>query len=162
MKKVFRIMAIAVLGIAMATSCSKSEEDQIKDNAMGFLKAIDNMDFAGAKAYATAESADALDFMASMSGMAGEQEKGKGNFTIDEVKIDGEAAVVNYTRNEEGKDAEKSNLNMQKVDGKWLVKYTKEGMGGGDEAVETEETTEENAEATEGETEAAEETEAAA
>lgn len=162
MKKVFRIMAIAVLGIAMATSCSKSEEDQIKDNAMGFLKAIDNMDFAGAKAYATAESADALDFMASMSGMAGEQEKGKGNFTIDEVKIDGENAVVNYTRNEEGKDAEKSSLDMQKVDGKWLVKYSKEGMGGGEEAVETEETTEENAEATEGEAEVAEETEAAA
>ena len=136
MKKVFRIMAVAVLGIAMATSCAKSDEDQIKDNAMGFLKAIDNMDYAGAKAYATPESAEALDAMASLAGMAGEQEKGKGNFTIDEVKIDGEAAVVNYTRNEEGKDAEKSNLNMQKVDGKWLVKYTKEGMGGGDEAVE--------------------------
>ena len=162
MKKAIKILAVAFLGIAMATSCAKSDEDQIKDNAMGFLKALDEQDFAGAKKYATPESAEALDAMASLAAMAGETEKGKGTFTIDEVKIDGETAVAKYTRNEEGKDAENSNLDLQKVDGKWLVKYAKEGMGGGDETADTEEMTEEPAEAPEGEAETAEETEVAA
>ncbi|MBR4803169.1 MAG: protein kinase [Bacteroidales bacterium] len=132
-------LAAIIVGISIAKPQQKSDEEQIKETSLAFLKAIDNIDFYGAKAYATPESAEALDAMAAFAGMAGEPEKGKGSFHIDEVTIDGESAVAKYTRTESGKEDEQSDLKLQKYDGKWLVKYTKEGMGGNGEDVDNEE-----------------------
>ncbi|MBO7540145.1 MAG: DUF4878 domain-containing protein [Bacteroidales bacterium] len=144
MKKVFRIMAIAVLGVAMATSCAKSDEDQVKQAANDFLTAFNKLDFDGAKKYATPESAEQIDAYASLAAMGGATEAPKFDVEITKVEINGEDATANYTLKAEGKDAEESALKLKKVDGKWLAVYTKEGFGGG-EAAETEEgeTTEE-------------------
>lgn len=160
MKKVFRIMAIAVLGVAMATSCAKSDEDQVKQAANDFLTAFNKLDFDGAKKYATPESAEQLDAYKSLVAMSGTSEAPKVTVEITGVEINGEEATAKYTSSEEGKaEKEEASLKLKKVDGKWLVNYQKEGFGGGDEATtteETEEVSEEGAEATEATAEAAE------
>ncbi|MBR5029414.1 MAG: hypothetical protein IKX51_09350, partial [Bacteroidales bacterium] len=127
----------------MATSCTKSDEEQIKDNATKFINALNTMKFDDAKSLATKESADQIDAFASLAAMSGNTEGKETKVEITEVNINGEEAVVKYT--EDGGDP--ATLNMVKEDGKWLVKFQKEGFGGG-EATETEE-----AEATEEATE---------
>ena len=137
MKKAFRIMAVAVLGLTMAVSCGKSDEDQVKQVATDFLTAFNKMDFDGAKKHATPESAEQIDAYAGLATMGGATEAPKFDVEITKVEINGEDATANYTLKAEGKDAEDAALKLKKVDGKWLAVYQKEGFGGG-EATETE------------------------
>lgn len=143
MKKAFRIMAVAVLGLTMAVSCGKSDEDQVKQVATDFLTAFNKMDFDGAKKYATPESAEQLDAYKSLAAMGGATEAPKFDVEITKVEINGEDATANYTLKAEGKDAEEAALKLKKVDGKWLAVYQKEGFSGNQAETEEAENTEE-------------------
>lgn len=145
MKKLFKVLAVSAMGLLLATSCSKSDEEQIKSVSMDFLTALDQQNFDKAKKCATPESAEAIDAVQSLAAMFGAENNenvGKAKYAIQEVVINGEEAEATYI-DENDAEANPSKLELKKVDGKWLVQFKKEGMGGGDEEPMTEDEGEE-------------------
>ena len=63
MKKVFKILSLAVVSFVMITACN-SDEKEIKTVATNYLRAINfDCDFEKAKEYATPETYDLLDLL---------------------------------------------------------------------------------------------------
>ncbi|MBO4741823.1 MAG: hypothetical protein J5605_09335, partial [Bacteroidales bacterium] len=154
-------------------SCMSRDEKEIRKVSMDFLTAFDQADFEQAKTFVTEDSKKQIDAMASLLQMLGGINKDSiepTKFEILTVTIrDNEKATVSYKSVSDEKEAKEENkenaeneknepatLNLEKVDGKWLVKYTKDGYGDNDDAEEntddndtiSEEITEEIAEAT--------------
>ena len=151
MKTAFRLLAVAFLGITLVTSCMSRDEKEIRKVSMDFLTAFDQADFEQAKTFVTEDSKKQIDAMASLLQMLGGINKDSiepTKFEILTVTIrDNEKATVSYKSVSDEKEAKEENkenaeneknepatLNLEKVDGKWLVKYTKDGYGDNDDA----------------------------
>lgn len=135
MTRTLKISAIALLGALVLWACGGGATGP-KEVGQAFLEAMAEGDFSTAKDYATEDSKEALDAMASMAEMGGGETK-KSEIVIGEVKEDGNTAVLSYTE-----DGTEKTLNLVKEGEDWKVKYSKggptEGSIGGaiDEAVE--------------------------
>lgn len=125
-KNVSIVMMTALVAVLM-TSCGGGGGSP-EATAKHFLNALQDMDFEGAKKYATEGSAEMLDMMQSMSSMAGDEEKPEPKkITITNTETEGDKATVTYTA--EGSDEEQT-LDLVKQDGEWKVVFDKSSMGG--------------------------------
>ncbi len=138
MKKLFQIIAIAIIGLTLATSCN-SEERKIKKISEQFLTAFDNGDFTTCKSLATEESAlelEHIEYYLKMLGVNSDSITSNTKFNFTKVEINGDEAIAYYTAeipNEEGsaevedEELPESTLALKKVNGEWRVDYKKEG-----------------------------------
>ncbi|MFM7813096.1 MAG: hypothetical protein ACKO66_01115 [Flavobacteriales bacterium] len=129
------ISAFAIAFAWMMTSCSGGDTPKVV--ATKFLTASSENNYDEAKKYATEETGQVLDLVASMAKtMGGDTKKEKETFEVISEKIEGENATVTYKK--AGDDAEQT-LKLKKVSGDWKVSMSKEDMNkdesttGGDE-----------------------------
>lgn len=129
MKKIILSMvAVAVMAITIVSCGSKSSPKEV---AVNFNKALNNLDFEGAKKLGTPETGKMLDMLSSFSSMMPDSLKEQAKKYKVEAKdevIDGDKAVVTITNGEKGEEK----MNLVKKDGKWLVNMSKDAMGGGE------------------------------
>jgi hypothetical protein len=122
MKKVLLSLA-AVLMISLGlVSCNSNSP---KASADKFLTGLLHYDYESAKSVSTDETKKMIDLMAQFSAMMPDsikQASKKVNVDIKDVKEEGDKATVTYTTSE---DKQEKKLNLVKVDGKWLVQYSK-------------------------------------
>lgn len=126
MKNNFKKLGTLLI-IGFLAACAGS--DTPKSVAEKFLKATGEYNFAEAKKYCTEETGKMMDMMESMMKMAPDSaKKDHPKFVVGEEKIDGDNASVSYK--EESKEGEQV-VTLKKVNDKWLVSISKEGMMGG-------------------------------
>lgn len=149
MKKVLSLVLVFVAVVSF-NSCKKSNTPEAVAEA--YLTHIAKMEFDKAKELVTEESKETIDFLAQMSGMAGDEAKKAAEQKVEikdmkcEVKDD--KAVCNC-KEKKGDKEEAKTLNLVKQNDKWLVEQKKEQPA---EEPVTEEPTTETAPATETET----------
>jgi hypothetical protein len=111
--------AIVILLIFQACNMGNSPSK----SASKFLNAFNEKDYNEARKYATEETIKLVDLMESLSKMSTSidsiQHK---KIEVVSEKIEGESAIVTFR--EAGSD-ETEDLNLKKIDGKWLVHITK-------------------------------------
>ncbi len=150
MKKVLSLVLVFVAVVSF-NSCKKSNTPEAVAEA--YLTHIAKMEFDKAKELVTEESKGTIDFLAQMSGMAGDEAKKAAEQKVEikdmkcEVKDD--KAVCNC-KVKTGDKEEAETLNLVKQNDKWLVEQKKEQPA--EEPAVTEEPTTETAPATETET----------
>ena len=119
---------LSFLLIAALSACGGG--DSPKSVAENFLKAMNSMDFEGAKKYGTEDTGKLLDMMSGFAKMVPDSMKAnETKFEITGEKIEGDKATVTYK--EEGRDGE-TPLSLVRIDGKWKVSMSKESMSGAD------------------------------
>lgn len=145
MKKVFKILSLAVVSFVMMTACN-SDEKEIKAVATNYLRAINfDCDFEKAKEYATPETYDLLDLLnqfwsMSMDSIDSDFRDMYANSTVDITSVeifDDSTANVQYlltvidkegnVDNEAfGEEGGKGELMVKKLNGQWLAHQSKE------------------------------------
>ena len=145
MKKVFKILSLAVVSFVMMTACN-SDEKEIKTVATNYLRAINfDCDFEKAKEYATPETHDLLDLLnqfwsMSMDSIDSDFRDMYANSTVDITSVeifDDSTANVQYlltvidkegnVDNEAfGEEGGKGELMVKKLNGQWLAHQSKE------------------------------------
>ncbi len=134
MKKIIlSIVAFAMLAIAVVSCGSKATPKEV---AVNFNKALNNLDFEGAKKLGTPETGKMLDMLASFSSMMPDSLKEQAKKYKVEAKdevIEGDKATVTVTNGDKGEEK----ITLVKKDGKWLVNMDKNSMGGGESGAAT-------------------------
>jgi hypothetical protein len=116
------------LMICFLFACSGNSPKSVAEN---FLKAMNKMDFDGAKKYGTEDTNKMLDMLSGFAKMMPDSAKKEDvKMEITSEKIEGDKAT--YTYKEEGKDGDQT-INLVKVDGKWKVAMSKDDMNSGHE-----------------------------
>lgn len=126
--KYFGLFASLLLMLWIGFSGCKNQEDQPKDITIKFLKAIQEADYNTAKKFATKDSKDMLDALASFQEMLPDesQERFKqGKITVLDSQIKDSLAIVYYNSDQ---DTTRKSLNLKKKDGKWRVAFTKKAV----------------------------------
>jgi len=114
----------AVTGLLVFHSCSTGNSPE--DVAGKFLQAVYEQDYESAREYSTPETSRLIDLMETLSKVAEKSEIiKKGGFTILETKTKGSNATVSFR--EDGSE-EVQQLQLKRVDGRWLVHITKEDI----------------------------------
>jgi hypothetical protein len=112
--------------ICFLVACSGNSPKSVAEN---FLKAMNKMDFDGAKKYGTEDTNKMLDMLGGFAKMMPDSAKKEDVKTeITSEKVEGDKAT--YTYKEVGKDGEQT-IHLVKVDGKWKVAMSKDDMNGG-------------------------------
>jgi hypothetical protein len=128
MKKVF-FSIVAVLALAVSlVSCSNNSP---KASAEKFLNGLNHMDYEAAKSVSTEETKKMLDMMSQLTAMMPDSTKEnakKVKVTMGKEDVNGDKATVSYTTSE---DTTSRNLTLVKQNGKWLVQWSKNDNGGG-------------------------------
>jgi hypothetical protein len=114
----------AVLALAIAACSNDPQKQGPRETADAFLKAMQYQDYEKAKEYCSGETAKNLDLVASMARLGGS--KMGDDFTITDVKEDGDYASVFY---DQGKEQGKV-IQLRKDEGRWVVVMSKSEMGG--------------------------------
>ncbi|MCX6292326.1 MAG: DUF4878 domain-containing protein [Bacteroidetes bacterium] len=125
MKNLMKAATVVLVAFMMACSGGGDTPKAVAEN---FLKSYSKLDFDGAKKYGTEETGKLLDMMSSLTKMMPDSAKKEVKTEITAEKVDGDKATVTYK--EAGKDGDQT-LNLVKVDGKWKVAMSKDGMNGG-------------------------------
>lgn len=127
MKKIIlSIAAVAILAVSIISCGSKSSPKEV---AVAFNKAMNNLDFEGAKKLGTPETGKMIDMLSSFSSMMPDsmkEETKKFKVEAKDEVIEGDKATVTISNGEKGEEK----VSLVKKDGKWLVNMSKEGMGG--------------------------------
>jgi hypothetical protein len=113
-----------LLALAIAACSSDPQKKGPRETADAFLKAMQYQDFEAAKKYCSEETAKNLDMVATMARLGSTQ--AAQDFTITEVKEDGNYATVFYDQGDEKGKV----LQLRNDDGKWVVVMSKSEMGG--------------------------------
>ncbi len=119
------LTVLVLLSLSAIGGCSGAAAGP-EGAAEAFMDALGELDVETAKAHATEESQQLLEFLEAMAAEMPEAEKEQmqsADFTVVSSEIDGDNAVV--VLDSEG---EESTLNMKKVDGKWKVDLSKEDL----------------------------------
>ncbi len=123
------LKAGSILIVSLLVACAGNSPKSVAEN---FLKAMNKLDFEGAKKYGTDDTNKMLDMLSGFAKMMPDSAK-KENVKIEMTseKVEGDKATCTYK--EEGKEGEQT-INLVKVDGKWKVAMSKDDMnsGGGD------------------------------
>jgi hypothetical protein len=119
-KVVFSVASVLLLGLLLA-GCDSGGP---KDNAEKFLTAFFHMDFTAAKDVSTEESKKQLDFLEGLNFTPSRKEVAKKiKVTVKDPKIVGDStATVEYFITD---DPSPKTLRMVKLNGKWLVQWSK-------------------------------------
>jgi hypothetical protein len=116
----------AMLITCFLIACSGNSPKSVAEN---FLKAMNKMDFEGAKKYGTEDTNKMLDMLSGFAKMMPDSAKKEDvKVEITSEKVEGDKAT--YTYKEVGKD-EQQTINLVKVDGKWKVAMSKDDMNSG-------------------------------
>src|SRR5690348_2068147 len=115
MKKAFSFLAALAVTITGPVGCKSGNGPE--DTALKFLTAIQQMNYTEAKKYATEDSKNMLDALASFQKMmpeAAQQKYKNEKFEIKDVQETGDLATVTYTSNMDGSER---TLKLKKEDG---------------------------------------------
>lgn len=127
MKKLFRLMAMAIVAIAFAACGSSNTPEAV---AKKYVKAYQDSDWKTMAAVTDLSEEDQAQFaqLCEAKGDAMKQETGGiKDFAIKDVQIaeDGQSAKVIYDLEYgNGRKDENGKINMIQVDGKWKVKFS--------------------------------------
>ncbi len=118
--------ASATVLICFLVSCSGNSPKSVAEN---FLKAMNKMDFDGAKKYGTEDTGKMLDMLGGFAKMMPDSAKKDVKTKITSEKIEGDKAT--YTYKEVGKDSGEQTIHLVKVDGNWKVAMSKDDLNSG-------------------------------
>lgn len=116
---------LLIAGIAITTwSCSKSDEDQVRDVATSFLTAAAEQDFEEAASYCDESTKELLNSLQGLIKAAAAEQKKEEPAEIEIVNIEiiENEALVTYTQDQ----GEEQELYLVKIDGEWKVSIDKE------------------------------------
>jgi len=135
------LKTILVSCFFMLTACGGGGPESV---TIKFLESMYSGDFKTAKEYATADTKSMLSMLESFGAKDQISEKmGEADidFEVVETKIDGDKAVCTVKMSSDKKEGDQNMpVNLEKVDGKWLVSMDKESMnkeGMGNQSKET-------------------------
>ena len=111
--------------IFFLVSCSGGSPKSVAEN---FLKAMNKMDFDGAKKYGTEDTNKMLDMLGGFAKMMPDSARKDVKTEITSEKIEGDKAT--YTYKEEGKDGEQT-IHLVKVGNDWKVAMSKDDVNSG-------------------------------
>ena len=130
MKNLFnRVIAFVIL--AFVIGCSGNSPKSVADN---FLKAMNKMDFEGAKKYGTEDTGKMLDMLSGFMKMMPDSSKKETHSQIISEAIDGDKATVTY---KDEKNEGEQVLNLVKIDNQWKVSMNKDNLGGNTDTMDT-------------------------
>ena len=130
MKKGF-IKIIAVVAIATMFGCSGNSPESVAEK---FLKAMNKMDYDGAKKYGTEDTGKMLDMLSGFMKMMPDSSKKETNFEIISLTaVDNKATVTYFDDKNDGEQV----LNLIKIENQWKVSMNKDNLGGNTENIET-------------------------
>ena len=124
MKKTMRSLAVLLVAAVLLASCKKNTPKEV---ATEWLTDFYHLDYEAAKKLSTDDTKNLLsqvEQLASMIPDSTKQSYKKTSTTIKTVKITGDKAVVTYIVSDN--PALEQPLNLVKINGQWLVLYTKE------------------------------------
>jgi hypothetical protein len=137
MKNILKLGLVLLVVVAMGACKSGGKPETV---AKEFLTALNKMDYDKAKTFGTEESGKMIDMMKSFSAMGGDEAKlAESKKKLEKVQVEilkteiiaDTTAVCQYKLTGiEGQDAKEDKIDLVKRDGKWLVNWKKEGMGG--------------------------------
>ncbi len=123
------ILFIGILfSFSMLFSSCGHQESTPKKVALQFMTAIQQTNYKKAKEFATNDSKDMLDALASFQKMLPDESRekfAKGQISIIDADIKDSLAVVYYNSDQ---DTTKKSLDLKKINGKWKVAFTKEAI----------------------------------
>lgn len=119
------LSSLIVLGLCslILVSCNSNTPKGVADR---WLNSFYHMDYKEAKKYSTQETQDNLSMLENFATMVADSQKQnaqKIKIDIKDVKEEGDNATVNYTISE---DKATKSISLKKIDGKWLVHYSKQ------------------------------------
>jgi hypothetical protein len=115
----------SALMVCFLIACSGNSPKSVAEN---FLKAMNKMDFEGAKKYGTEDTNKMLDMLSGFAKMMPDSAKKEVKTEIVSEKVEGDKAT--YTYKEKDKEEEQT-IHLVKVDGKWKVAMSKDDMNSG-------------------------------
>ena len=116
---------LVITGIAFAaSSCSKSDEEQVRDVATSFLTAAAEQDFEEAASYCDESTKELLNSLQGLIKAAAAKQKKEEPAEIEIVNVEviENEAHVTYTEDQ----GENQDLYLVKIDGEWKVSIDKE------------------------------------
>ncbi len=123
------IIIIAIIALSIASCKSKTEDP--KSVALAYLNAFNKADYEGAKQYATTETQGFIEMYATLGSTIPDSVKAKVSKIKIEIKgepvITGDDALLKY---QESDAPDLMDINLKKVNGKWLVNQSKPNPGG--------------------------------
>jgi len=133
MKKII-LSCSAIIVVAFALiSCNSGSP---KDVANTWLTDFYHMNYDDAKKVSTDDTKKMLDMFQQFTAMMPDSQKQqmkKVTITVKDVKETGDKAVATYTSSDAPKD---QTLNLVKVNGKWMVQWSKNDQGGSDKGAD--------------------------
>jgi hypothetical protein len=137
MKNLMKFGLLLLVVVSMSACKSGGKPETV---AKEFLTALNKMDYDKAKTFGTEETGKMVDMIKSFSTMGGDEAKlaeakkktEKAEIEILKTEMAGDtAAVCQYKLTGiEGQEPKEDKIDLVKRDGKWLVNWKKEGMGG--------------------------------
>ncbi len=135
MKNIIKLGLVLLVVVSMGACKSGGKPETV---AKEFLTALNKMDYDKAKTFGTEETGKMIDMVKAFSGgdeakLAEAKKKvEKAEIEILKTELLGDtAAVCQYkVSGIEGQDPKEDKIDLVKKDGKWLVDWKKEGMGG--------------------------------
>ena len=137
MKNLIKLGLVLLVVVSMGACKSGGKPETV---AKEFLTALNKMDYDKAKTFGTEETGKMVDMIKSFSSMGGDEAKlaeakkktEKAEIEILKTEMNGDtAAVCQYkVKGIEGQEPKEDKIDLVKRNGKWLVNWKKEGMGG--------------------------------
>jgi len=130
-------LGLVLLVIVTLGACKGG--DKPENVAKEFLTALNKLDYDKAKTFGNEETGKMVDMIKMFSGNTDEAKLAEAKKKAENVKIEitstemvgDTAAVCQYkVSGIEGQDAKEDKIDLIKKEGKWLVNWKKEGMGG--------------------------------
>jgi len=147
MKNLIKLGLVLLVVVSMGACKSGGKPENV---AKDFLTALNKMDYDKAKTFGTEETGKMVEMVQAFSSMGGDTTKlaemkkkaEKAEIEILKTEMAGDtSAVCNYKLTGiEGQDPKEDKIDLVKRNGKWLVNWKKEGMGGEPTAQPAEET----------------------
>lgn len=125
------IKIIVVVIMAFVIGCSGNSPKSVAGN---FLKAMNKMDFEGAKKYGTEDTGKMLDMLSGFMKMMPDSSKKETHSEIISETIEGDKATVTY---KDEKNEGEQVLNLVKIDNQWKVSMNKDNLGGNSDIMDT-------------------------
>lgn len=123
MKSIIKITFALVLSVVMF-GCSGDSPEKA---AQAFLDAVNAKDFEKAKTLSTEDSHKMIDLIASFAAAGEEEEAEVKKVVVKKCTVTDDKAVCDYCCDAEGKETQ---INLKKVDEKWLADMSKETLFG--------------------------------
>jgi hypothetical protein len=138
-KKMKKLLNLGLVLLVIFTIGACKGGDKPENVAKEFLTALNKLDYEKAKTFGNEETGKMVDMIKMFSGNTDEAKLAEAKKKSENVKIEitntemvgDSAAVCQYkVSGIEGQDAKEDKIDLIKKEGKWMVNWKKEGMGG--------------------------------